>query len=81
MIGDDEKDDLVIMMSMLAMAMSIMKISRSLPLPPVVNKILYLQREHLEATAAAASSPAAVWERVKKTRRGLEQQDGVVFSG
>ena len=48
---------------------------------PVVNKILYLQREHLEATAAASSSPAAVWERVKKTRRGLEQQDGVVFSG
>ena len=77
MIGDDEKDDLVIMMSMLAMVMSIMKISRSLPLPPVVNKILYLQREHLEATAATA----AVWERVKKTRRGLEQQDGVVFSG
>ena len=26
----------------------------------VVNKILYLQREHLEATAAAASFPAAV---------------------
>ena len=33
MIGDDEKDDLVIMMSMLAMVMSIMKISRSVPLP------------------------------------------------
>ena len=31
---------------------------------PVVNKILYLQREHLEATAAATSFPAAVWERV-----------------
>ena len=78
MIGDDEEDDLVIMM---AMVMSIMKIARSVPLPSVVNKILYLQREHLEATAAAASFPAAVWERVKKTRRGLELQDGVIFSG
>ena len=64
MIGDDEEDDLVIIMAMsltkMAMVMSIMKIARSVPLPSVVNKILYLQREHLEATAAATSFPAAV---------------------
>ena len=37
MIGDDEEDDLVIMMAMsltmMAMVMSIMKIARSVPLP------------------------------------------------
>ena len=33
MIGDDEEDDLVIMMAMVAMVMLIMKISRSLLLP------------------------------------------------
>ena len=41
-------------LTMMAMVMSIMKIARSLLLAHVVNKILYLQREHLEATAAAA---------------------------
>ena len=35
MIGDDEEDDLVIMMSMMAMVISIKKISRSVPLPPL----------------------------------------------
>ena len=60
MIGDDEGDDLVIMMAMMAMVMSYYEDLPICSAAPVVNKILYLQREHLEATAAAASSPAAV---------------------
>ena len=65
MIGDDDEDDLVIMM---AMSLTMIAINGDVdnedrPISsagPVVNKILYLQREHLEATAAATSFPAAV---------------------